>query len=163
MMQTNWQLNELAILAVCDRRVGVDAGQVQEIFTFRAADVVHKPTPPQPFGLVRSQRRVLPTFWLQHQLQFLDSPEWPSQQSPYTCITFEGRHMLVGCVVEAVEQVLPVSLKRLKPAPGLLARVVRQQCVWGFYDLAGALIPLLDLERLIPADQLRAAARALAQ
>ncbi|NWB31347.1 chemotaxis protein CheW [Pseudomonas gingeri] len=79
----------------------------------------------------------------------------PTQQSPRSCIVMlETRGAsagLMGIIVDAVSEVLEIPLDRIEPAPDLNGRL-NQTFVLGIGKLDGGFVLLLDIERLLGAD-----------
>jgi chemotaxis signal transduction protein len=147
-----WSIHELAIFSVSALTFGVDASQIREIVTTKNPELLREFDDTCPFLLIRHRQQPLPLFPFAQQLRMPYAPLPLS--APLTFVTFLRDGILMACVIDRVEGFISVSLASLKPVPKIMIRLVQKGCVWGFYDMANTLIPLIDLERIVTDQEL---------
>ena len=143
-------MKELAIFSIEHFTFSVETRQIQEILTVKPSDVPGKTNPAWPFWMLQYRRHPLPVFDLRR--QFCLSPlsvDVLQQKFPSPLITFYTAGLLVACCVTSVEDIITVSLRSLKSVPAFLTQIARKNHIWGFYEISGTLLPLIDLESVI--------------
>ncbi|GAK57106.1 chemotaxis signal transduction protein [Candidatus Vecturithrix granuli] len=141
---------ELAIFSIDHFTFGVETNQIQEILTVKLSDFPGKTDPALPFRVLQYRQQSLPVFDLRR--RFCLTPlavEVLQQDFPSSLITFYAAGLLAACSVTSVEDMITVSSHSLKSVPAVLTKIAYKNHVWGFYEISGNLLPLIDLERII--------------
>ena len=147
-----WSIHELAIFSVRDLTFGVDASQIREIVTTKNLELLRELDDTCPFFLIRHRQQPLPLFLLVTQFRMPGSPLPLSV--PLTFVTFLREGILMACVIDRIEGFVSVSLTSLKLVPKIMMRSAQKGCVWGFYEMADTLIPLIDFEHIVTDQEL---------
>jgi chemotaxis signal transduction protein len=147
-----WRIHELAIFSVSALTFGVDASQISEIVTTKNPELLLELDDTCPFLLIRHRQQPLPLFLLAKRFRMPHTPLPPS--APLTFVTFLRDGIPMAGVIDRVEGFVSVSLASLKPVPKIMMRSVQKGCLWGFYDMTDALIPLIDFERIVTDQEL---------
>lgn len=145
----SWERYELAIFSVKNFVFGVDAGQIREIVTTETLELLVDPDEKYPFLVIRHREKPLPLFSVAKQLGIDHASFVDTLSSPVTFVTFDRTGFLMACLVGHVEKFASAPLASLKSVPDFMIRAARKACVWGFYDMMGTLIPLIDFQQII--------------
>ena len=144
-------INELAIFSVGDFIFGVDTNQIQEIVTIKNPKLVTEVDAKCPFWVLQYNNKPLPVFNLrQYFCMHAPSSDTPPIPSIMTVVTFHRAKLTIACWVKTVENIISVSFRLLKPVPQIITKLAKKNCLWGFYEISGDLIPLIDLEHIVP-------------
>jgi chemotaxis signal transduction protein len=146
---TSWNVHELGIFSVKDFIFGIDASQIKEIVTTKDLEFVIKPDDTSPFIVIWYNNNPLPVFNLMKQFHISGHPHAYVTPSPFMFVTFHRAELLIACSIDSVEGFTNVSFGSLKPVPEILIKAARTICVWGFYDMSGTLVPLIDFEQVV--------------
>lgn len=158
--QTSGQVTEstkqMLTFVLGDETYGVDILRVQEIRGWQPVTRIPQ-SPRHVLGVLNLRGSIVPIVDLRMRLDF-DSAE-------YTAITviivlsIEAAHGRrdVGVVVDAVSDVVNVQPDEVKPAPDLGPQV-NTEYIQGLTTIADRMVMLLDIDRLISADIMDAAA-----
>ena len=149
-MSISLNMTELAIFSIDRFIFCVEIRQIQEILTVKPSDFPGKPDPALPFWVLQYRQQPLPVFDLRRQFCLSPLPVDVLQQSfPSPLITFYAAGLLAACCVTSVEDIITISLGSLKSVPAFLTKIAYKNHVWGFYEISGTLLPLIDLDRVI--------------
>lgn len=143
-------ITELAIFSIDHFTFGVETSQIQEILTVKPSDFSEKTAPDLPFWVLQYRRPPLPVFDLRR--RFCLSPRCIDvfqQDFSSPLVTFYAAGLLVACCITSVEDIITVSSHLLKPVPPVLTKTARENHIWGFCEISGDLLPLIDLEHVI--------------
>lgn len=154
--QMNESTKQMLTFVLGDETYGVDILRVQEIRGWQPVTRIPQ-SPRHVLGVLNLRGSIVPIVDLRMRLDF-DSAE-------YTAVTViivmsiqsaHGRRD-VGVVVDAVSDVVNVPTHEVKPAPDLGSQV-NTEYIQGLATIAERMVMLLDIDRLISADIMDAAA-----
>ncbi len=161
-------LHELAIFSLKDFVFGIDTRQIQEIVTLKNPEFLVEPDENSLCLLLHYHNAPLPLINLYHTFRLpISSETIISLFSGITFVSFHHSSGLMGCWVESMDNMVPISPHALKAVPPIMTRAAQQICLWGFYELSAPasqrLIPLVDLPRVVTEAHLTDLRNALAQ
>lgn len=133
---------QLVVFSLAHENYGVDITAVREIITFQKATPVPK-APECVEGIINLRGKIIPVIDLRRQLSLQAVAS--SQDTRIMVVELGGR--TVGCVVDAVKEVLTVTQEIIDPPP--VAAVVEADYLEGIAKLSESLVILINLERAI--------------
>jgi purine-binding chemotaxis protein CheW len=141
---------------VADEAYAIDALRVREVLPFGTATKVPK-APPWIRGVVLLRGRVVPVVDLAAKLGLADTTSTPT-----TCVVvvealLETEPVVMGVMVDAVSQVVEPGADDILPPPRLGTRI-RVEYLRGLAKTGNALCLLLDLDKVLSADEILAMA-----
>ena len=149
-MQHFRDIDKLAIFSVGKFLFGVDTNQIQEILSIKHPVLLTGIDENCPFIVLRHNRKPLPVFDLRQHFNLSEEPFKTRMFPPsITVVTCYRAGLLFACRVATVEDIFSVSFRSLRPVPPLLTNIAQKSCLWGFYDVSGMLVPLVDIEESI--------------
>jgi chemotaxis signal transduction protein len=128
---------------------GVDASQINEIVTTKHLELLIDPDDKYPFILVRHNKKPLPLFNILKQFRRCSHSSVSIPSLSFTFVTFHRAELLIACLVDNVEGFTSVSFASLKPVPEIITKATQKGCVWGFYEMSGTLVPLIDVAQVV--------------
>jgi purine-binding chemotaxis protein CheW len=154
-MDTNGQdrqesgLLQLVTFAIGEEEFGIDILKVQEII--RIMDITKVPSSPAHVeGVINLRGKVIPVIDLR--CRFNMESRVHDRQTRIIVIDLHGA--IVGFVVDAVSEVLRLQSDTVEPPPPVVAGI-DSEYIRGVGKLENRLLILLDLEKLLPAEELR--------
>jgi purine-binding chemotaxis protein CheW len=156
--QVDDSTRQMLTFVLGDETYGVDILRVQEIRGWQPVTRIPQ-SPRHVLGVLNLRGSIVPIVDLRMRLDF--------ERAEYTAVTViivlsiqsaNGRRD-VGVVVDAVSDVVNVQTREVKPAPDLGAQV-NIEYIQGLATIAERMVMLLDIDRLISADIMDAAAMA---
>jgi purine-binding chemotaxis protein CheW len=156
--QVDDSTKQMLTFVLGDETYGVDILRVQEIRGWQPVTRIPQ-SPRHVLGVLNLRGSIVPIVDLRMRLDF--------ERAEYTAVTViivlsiqsaHGRRD-VGVVVDAVSDVINVQAREVKPAPDLGAQV-NIEYIQGLATIADRMVMLLDIDRLISADIMDAAAMA---
>lgn len=154
--QVDDSTKQMLTFVLGDETYGVDILRVQEIRGWQPVTRIPQ-SPRHVLGVLNLRGSIVPIVDLRMRLDF--------ERAEYTAVTViivlsilsaHGRRD-VGVVVDAVSDVVNVQTSAVKPAPDLGAQVSIEY-IQGLATIADRMVMLLDIDRLIIADIMDAAA-----
>ncbi|PIE32341.1 hypothetical protein CSA56_15840 [candidate division KSB3 bacterium] len=153
-MATSWDIHELAVLSLDGMLFGVDASQIQEILRIQRPAFLTMEADEDRFCILHHQRTQIPIFDLRH---YFHLPPAFSHNIPpqiFTGITFYSGNRLIVCQVSGIKNIMSPSVRSLQAVPHILKQFARKMHLWGFYTYSDDIIPLFDLEYIVPENML---------
>ena len=146
------ELLQLVTFNISEEEFGIDILKVQEIIRIMEITKVPK-APPFVEGVINLRGKVIPVIDLR--LRFgMQAKQYDSQTR---IIVIELHGMIMGYVVDAVSEVLRIQSDTVEPTPPVVAGV-DSEFIKGVGKLADRLLILLDLDKLLTSEEIRAIA-----
>lgn len=141
-------LLQLVTFAIGDEEFGIDILKVQEIIRTMAITKVPN-SPPHVEGVINLRGKVIPVIDLRSRFLLEKRPH--DSQTRIIVIDLNG--VIVGFVVDGVSEVLRIPSSTVEQPPEVVAGI-ESEYIKGVGKLENSLLILLDLDKLIPIDQL---------
>jgi purine-binding chemotaxis protein CheW len=154
--QSTDNTRQMLTFVLGDETYGVDILRVQEIRGW--SPVTRIPQSPQHvLGVLNLRGSIVPIVDLRMRLSFAKAEY--NAVTVIIVLSVESAHGRrdVGVVVDAVSDVMDVKTSEMKPAPDLGTQV-NTEYIQGLATIADRMVMLLDIDRLIAADIMDAAA-----
>jgi purine-binding chemotaxis protein CheW len=154
--QSTDNTRQMLTFVLGDETYGVDILRVQEIRGW--SPVTRIPQSPQHvLGVLNLRGSIVPIVDLRMRLSFAKAEY--NAVTVIIVLSVESAHGRrdVGVVVDAVSDVMDVKTSEMKPAPDLGSQV-NTDYIQGLATIADRMVMLLDIDRLIAADVMDAAA-----
>jgi purine-binding chemotaxis protein CheW len=143
------ELLQLVTFGIGEEEFGIDILKVQEIIRTMAITKVPN-SPPYVEGVINLRGKVIPVIDLRSRFNM----ECRSHDSHTRIIVIELHGMIIGFVVDEVSEVLRIQSNTVEPPPPVVAGV-ESEYIKGVGKLENRLLILLDLEKLIPVEELK--------
>jgi purine-binding chemotaxis protein CheW len=141
-------LLQLVTFGIGQEEFGIDILKVQEIIRTMAITKVPN-SPPYVEGVINLRGKVIPVIDLRSRF-LLESKQHNSQ----TRIIFVDLHrLIIGFVVDGVSEVLRIQSNTVEPPPPVVSGI-ESEYIKGVGKLDDRLLILLDLDKLIPIEEL---------
>jgi purine-binding chemotaxis protein CheW len=151
--QFSGELLQLVGFHVGDEEFCLDILRVQEII--RLQQLTRVPNSPDALdGVMNLRGKIIPVIALRKRFGL----EQASSDKNARIVVVEVKGTVLGLIVDSVSEVLRIPADRVEPPPQL--GQVRQEYVSGVGKLDDRLLILLDVDRLMSADDLMGAAQA---
>ena len=143
------QANKYLFFRIGKESYGIGIRHVIEIIELQTISVVPD-MPPYVKGVINLRGRVIPIVDLR--LRFdMDEREYDNR----TCIIVtEVDRILVGCLVDTVEEVMEIAEKNIEPPPRFKTVSGRDQYISGMGKVGEAIKILIDAEKIVRDDKL---------
>ncbi|KHK00321.1 chemotaxis protein CheW [Desulfovibrio sp. TomC] len=143
------ELLQLVTFAIGEEEFGIDILKVQEIIRTMAITKVPN-SPPHVEGVINLRGKVIPVIDLRSRFMMESRPH--DRQT--RIIVIDLHEVIVGFVVDGVSEVLRIQSSTVEPPPPVVAGV-ESEYIKGVGKLENRLLILLDLDKLIPLEELR--------
>jgi purine-binding chemotaxis protein CheW len=143
------ELLQLVTFGIGEEEFGIDILKVQEIIRTMAITKVPN-SPPYVEGVINLRGKVIPVIDLRGRFNM----EYRSHDSHTRIIVIELHGMIIGFVVDGVSEVLRIQSSTVEPPPPVVAGI-DSEYIKGVGKLDDRLLILLDLEKLIPLEELQ--------
>lgn len=137
---------QLVVFDLADEAYGVDIGSVREIISMQEITQVPR-TPEFVQGVIDLRGRVIPVIDMRKRFGF-PVPEHTKHTKDTRIVVID-----IGATVDAVSEVLRVSSDSIEP-PSAAISTEDSDCLLGIAKLPSRLIIILDLKRLLSAEEL---------
>lgn len=145
------QLMQLVGFTIGREQFGVDILMVQEII--RSAPITSVPNSPDFIeGVINLRGNIIPVVELRKRLG-LFRKDAASKDSWILILDIDGR--VTGFIVDSVTKVLKIMESTIEPPPEVVMAGLANRYIKGVCDIGGALLILLDFNRVLMADELR--------
>ncbi|WP_428561126.1 MAG: chemotaxis protein CheW [Solidesulfovibrio sp. DCME] len=142
------ELLQLVTFAIGEEEFGIDILKVQEII--RTMAITKVPNSPQHVeGVINLRGKVIPVIDLRSRF-LLESKQHDNQTR---IIVVDLHRMIIGFVVDGVSEVLRIQSNTVEPPPPVVAGI-ESEYIKGVGKLDDRLLILLDLDKLIPVEEL---------
>ena len=148
---TNKQENELLQLvtfAIGEEEFGIDILKVQEIIRTMAITKVPN-SPPHVEGVINLRGKVIPVIDLRSRFLLESKPH----DNQTRIIVVDLHRVVIGFVVDGVSEVLRIQSNTVEPPPPVVSGI-ESEYIKGVGKLDNRLLILLDLDKLIPIEEL---------
>ena len=148
---TSKQENELlqvVTFAIGEEEFGIDILKVQEIIRTMAITKVPN-SPPHVEGVINLRGKVIPVIDLRSRFNMA----YRAHDSHTRIIVLQIHGMIVGFVVDGVSEVLRIQSNTVEPPPPVVSGI-ESEYIKGVGKLDDRLLILLDLDKLIPVEEL---------
>lgn len=142
------QLLQLVTFGIGEEEFGIDILKVQEIIRTMAITKVPN-SPPYVEGVINLRGKVIPVIDLRGRF----SMEYRTHDSHTRIIVLQIHGMIVGFVVDEVSEVLRIQSNTVEPPPPVVSGI-ESEYIKGVGKLDDRLLILLDLDKLIPIEEL---------
>jgi len=143
------ELLQLVTFGIGEEEFGIDILKVQEIIRTMAITKVPN-SPPYVEGVINLRGKVIPVIDLRSRFNM----EYRAHDSHTRIIVIELHGMIIGFVVDEVSEVLRIQSNTVEPPPPVVSGI-ESEYIKGVGKLDDRLLILLDLEKLIPVEELR--------
>jgi len=143
------ELLQLVTFGIGEEEFGIDILKVQEIIRTMAITKVPN-SPPYVEGVINLRGKVIPVI----DLRGLFNMESRSHDNHTRIIVIELHGMIIGFVVDEVSEVLRIQSNTVESPPPVVAGI-ESEYIKGVGKLDDRLLILLDLEKLIPLEELQ--------
>ena len=143
------ELLQLVTFGIGEEEFGIDILKVQEIIRTMAITKVPN-SPSYVEGVINLRGKVIPVIDLRSRFNM----EYRAHDSHTRIIVIELHGMIIGFVVDEVSEVLRIQSNTVKPPPPVVSGI-ESEYIKGVGKLDDRLLILLDLEKLIPVEELR--------
>ena len=143
------ELLQLVTFGIGEEEFGIDILKVQEIIRTMAITKVPN-SPPYVEGVINLRGKVIPVIDLRSRFNM----EYRSHDSHTRIIVIELHGMIIGFVVDEVSEVLRIQSNTVEPPPPVVSGI-ESEYIKGVGKLDDRLLILLDLEKLIPVEELK--------
>ncbi|WP_075355727.1 chemotaxis protein CheW [Desulfovibrio sp. DV] len=142
------ELLQLVTFGIGEEEYGIDILEVQEII--RIMDITKIPnSPPHVEGVITLRGKVIPVIGLRCRFNMESRPH----DSQTRIIVVDIRGIIIGFLVDGVSEVLRIQSNTVEPPPPV-ASGVESEYIKGVGKLDDRLLILLDLDKLIPTEEL---------
>lgn len=150
-MATNTtELEQLVVFRLSDGLYGINIARVSGIE--RVQEITHVPkTADYVEGIINLRGKVIPIVDLRK--LFLLPPKEKTRDTRIVVVHVGG--MPIGCLVDAVTEVLRISTDSVEPPSPMIASVSGEDYLRGIAKLPNRMILLLDLEKVMAVEKLR--------
>lgn len=142
------QLLQLVTFGIGEEEFGIDILKVQEIIRTMAITKVPN-SPPYVEGVINLRGKVIPVIDLRGRFNM----EYRTHDSHTRIIVLQIHGMIVGFVVDEVSEVLRIRSNTVEPPPPVVSGI-ESEYIKGVGKLDDRLLILLDLDKLIPIEEL---------
>ena len=142
------ELLQLVTFAISEEEFGIDILKVQEIIRTMAITKVPN-SPPYVEGVINLRGKVIPVIDLRG--RFNMESRIHDRQTRIIVIDLHG--MIIGFVVDGVSEVLRIQSNTVEPPPPVVSGI-ESEYIRGVGKLDDRLLILLDLDKLIPIEEL---------
>lgn len=143
------ELLQLVTFGIGEEEFGIDILKVQEIIRTMAITKVPN-SPPYVEGVINLRGKVIPVIDLRGRFNM----EFRSHDNHTRIIVIELHGMIIGFVVDEVSEVLRIQSNTVESPPPVVAGI-ESEYIKGVGKLDDRLLILLDLEKLIPLEELQ--------
>ncbi|KHK01386.1 chemotaxis protein CheW [Desulfovibrio sp. TomC] len=147
MKQEN-ELLQLVTFGIGDEEFGIDILKVQEIIRTMAITKVPN-SPPYVEGVINLRGKVIPVIDLRSRFNM----DYHPHDNQTRIIVIELHGMIIGFVVDGVSEVLRIQSNTVEPPPPVVSGI-ESEYIKGVGKLDDRLLILLDLDKLIPVEEL---------
>ena len=145
------QLMQLVGFTIGKEQFGVDILMVQEII--RSAPITSVPNSPEFIeGVINLRGNIIPVIELRKRLN-LYRKESAAKDAWILILDIGGR--VTGFIVDSVTKVLKIMESSIEPPPDVVMAGLANRYIKGVCDIGGALLILLDFNRILMADELQ--------
>jgi purine-binding chemotaxis protein CheW len=144
------ELLQLVTFDIGDEEFGIDILRVQEIIRMMSITKVPN-SPPAVEGVINLRGRVIPVIDLRARFGM----EARAHDGHTRIIVLEIHGMIVGFVVDAVSEVLRIRANTVEPPPAVVSGI-ESEYIKGVGKLDDRLLILLELEKLVSSEEMRA-------
>jgi len=142
------ELLQLVTFGISEEEFGIDILKVQEIIRTMAITKVPN-SPPYVEGVINLRGKVIPVIDLRSRFDM----EYRNHDSHTRIIVLQIHGMIVGFVVDEVSEVLRIQSNTVEPPPPVVSGI-ESEYIKGVGKLDNRLLILLDLDKLIPIEEL---------
>lgn len=142
------ELLQLVTFGIGEEEFGIDILKVQEIIRTMAITKVPS-SPPHVEGVINLRGKVIPVIDLRSRF-LLEAKQHDSQTR---IIVVDLHSVVIGFVVDGVSEVLRIQSNTVEPPPPVVAGI-ESEYIKGVGKLDDRLLILLDLDKLIPIEEL---------
>jgi len=142
------ELLQLVTFGIGEEEFGIDILKVQEIIRTMAITKVPN-SPPYVEGVINLRGKVIPVIDLRSRFNM----EYRDHDSHTRIIVLQIHGMIVGFVVDEVSEVLRIQSNTVEPPP--VVSGIESEYIKGVGKLDDRLLILLDLDKLIPIEELQ--------
>lgn len=142
------ELLQLVTFGIGEEEFGIDILKVQEIIRTMAITKVPN-SPPHVQGVINLRGKVIPVIDLRSRF-LLESKQHDSQTR---IIVVDLHRVVIGFVVDGVSEVLRIQSNTVEPPPPVVSGI-ESEYIKGVGKLDDRLLILLDLDKLIPIEEL---------
>jgi purine-binding chemotaxis protein CheW len=143
------ELLQLVTFGIGEEEFGIDILKVQEIIRTMAITKVPN-SPPYVEGVINLRGKVIPVIDLRSRFNL----DYRPHDSRTRIVVIELHGMIIGFVVDEVSEVLRIQSNTVEPPPPVVSGI-ESEYVKGVGKLGDRLLILLDLEKLIPVEELK--------
>ena len=147
-IQQENELLQLVTFAIGEEEFGIDILKVQEIIRTMAITKVPN-SPPHVEGVINLRGKVIPVIDLRSRFLLESKPH----DNQTRIIVVDLHSVVIGFVVDGVSEVLRIQSNTVEPPPPV-ASGVESEYIKGVGKLDDRLLILLDLDKLIPTEEL---------
>ncbi|BAH74422.1 chemotaxis protein CheW [Solidesulfovibrio magneticus] len=142
------ELLQLVTFGIGEEEFGIDILKVQEII--RIMDITKVPNaPPYVEGVINLRGKVIPVIDLRSRFGL----DYHVHDSQTRIIVVDLHAMITGFVVDEVSEVLRIQSNTVEPPPPVVSGI-ESEYIKGVGKLDNRLLILLDLDKLIPIEEL---------
>lgn len=142
------ELLQLVTFGIGEEEFGIDILKVQEII--RIMDITKVPNaPPYVEGVINLRGKVIPVIDLRSRFGL----DYHAHDSQTRIIVVDLHAMITGFVVDEVSEVLRIQSNTVEPPPPVVSGI-ESEYIKGVGKLDNRLLILLDLDKLIPIEEL---------
>ena len=153
--QTSHEVIQLASFELEGEEYGIDVLTVREIIRMPAITKMPN-TPEYVDGIINLRGTVVPIISLRKRFGLCDR----DNDGRGRILVMETGGSLNGFIVDAVAEVIRVTVGEIQPSPAIIQGNMAQECITGVINRAERLLVVLDLDRLF-SDEEKAAFEAL--
>ncbi len=137
-----------------DEDYGVDILRVQEIKGWSPVTTIPN-TPEYLRGVLNLRGAIVPIIDLRMRLNLSNVEYTATTVVIVLCVRAENQERILGIVVDSVSDVLNVAQEEIRPSPDF-GTAVNTEFIRGLATIDDAMIMLLDIDRLLRLDELKA-------
>lgn len=153
------EIVQLLTFAVAGEEYAVGILRVREIIQYE--DVTRVPmTPPWVRGVMNLRGSVVPVVDLAVKLGLPETPVGPTTCAVIVEVELAGQFAVMGVMADSVDQVVDLPATGIEPPPAFGTRV-RVEYLQGLAKLEKGMALVLDIDRVLSADELLAVAQAI--
>jgi len=142
------ELLQLVTFAIGEEEFGIDILKVQEIIRTMAITKVPN-SPPHVEGVINLRGKVIPVIDLRSRFLLESKPH----DNQTRIIVVDLHRVVIGFVVDGVSEVLRIQSNTVEPPPPVVSGI-ESEYIKGVGKLDNRLLILLDLDKLIPIEEL---------
>lgn len=142
------ELLQLVTFGIGEEEFGIDILKVQEIIRTMAITKVPN-SPPYVEGVINLRGKVIPVIDLRTRFNM----DYRVHDNHTRIIVLQIHGMIIGFVVDEVSEVLRIQSNTVEPPPPVVSGI-ESEYIKGVGKLDNRLLILLDLEMLIPVEEL---------